>query len=160
MNVDELVVSYKDWIFRQAKFYYRNPDDALDLAGDTIYRCLQRSHQFDRSKDFKPWALTIMANIYITDMKRRKCVPFDVTDEIDRRISQDSADSRLIFRQIVAEMRKCARNYIGAECLLMYIKGYDYSEIAESQNITVGTVKSRIYSLRNALRKVLNVSKC
>ena len=37
----------------------------------------------------------------------------------------------------------------------MYIAGYKYSEIAEKMGLPLGTIKSRIFSTRKRLRKML-----
>lgn len=38
----------------------------------------------------------------------------------------------------------------------MYLSGYKYSEIAESMNLPLGTVKSRIFLARRKLQKRLS----
>ena len=37
----------------------------------------------------------------------------------------------------------------------MFLQGYKYEEIAETLNISIGTVRSRIHTIRGKLRKTL-----
>lgn len=157
MDLEDLVVMHAGWIKKKARYYYVDEADADDLASETIYKCLSQRDRFDASRSFKPWAHTIMENIYKMQYNRRKCVLFTGYDEIGTALSDISSDQRSIVRLMLSIIRECVRKSCCIECVLLYAKGYDYAEIAVKTGIPVGTVKSRIAAGRKILRNALRL---
>ncbi len=156
MNVEDLVVEYAGWIREKARQYYADEYDADDLASETIYKCLNQSRSFDIDRSFKPWALTIMENTYITQYNRRRCVMFTGIDECGGCKGYNYADQEASINSILSVIRECWRKSCCIECVILYAKGYCYDEIAELVSIPVGTVKSRVSAGRKMLREALN----
>lgn len=155
MTIEDLVVRHAGWIRMKAAAFYSDKADADDLAGETIFKCLNDGHRFDASRSFKPWAYTIMVNTYKVQYNRRKCVLFTGYDEIGTALSDLRTDQRAIVTRMYSIIRDCRRKSCCMECVLLYAKGYDYSEIAEKVGIPIGTVKSRISAGRKFLQKAL-----
>lgn len=155
MNIEHLVVEYYDWLLRKARRYYANEYDAEDLASETIEKLLVSKTHFDTRKSFKPWALTVMQNTYITRYNRQMCVPFVSLDGDYTLASSYLADQELAISNILEAVRKCARKSISIECVILYAKGYNYQEIAKMLRLPVGTVMSRISNGRKMLRQAL-----
>ncbi len=155
MGIEEIVIDHIGWIRKKARYYYQDNDDADDLASETICKCLSEGSRFDASRSFKPWAHTIMENTYKMQYNRRKCVPFVGYDEIGTALSSLRTDQLAIFHSALSMVRKCMKDSCCIECVLLYAKGYDYSEIAAMLRIPEGTVKSRISAGRKMLRKAL-----
>lgn len=156
MNIEELVVKHVAWIHKKARRYYSDEYEADDLASETIYKCLNQGKRFDSERSFKPWALTIMENIYITRYNRRRCVLFTGIDDYDPYSESESADQRASVHRIFSVIRECARKSCCIDCVLLYAKGYSYDEIADIERIPVGTVKSRVAAGRKMLRATLD----
>lgn len=156
MNIEDLVVKHAGWINKKARYYYANESDADDLASETIYKCLKQAHRFNSDMSFKPWALTIMENTYITQYNRRKCVLFTGYDEYAPYQGNDYADQRASIDRLLSIIRDCNRKSCCIECVLLYAKGYSYEEISDKIGIPVGTVKSRISAGRKMLREAFN----
>lgn len=156
MNIEDLVVKHAGWIRRKARRYYTDEFDADDLASETIYKCLSQARRFKHDMSFKPWALAIMENTYITQYNRRKCVLFTDYEDYDPYIGDDYADPRASVNRILSIVRDCGRKSCCIECVLLYAKGYSYDEIAEKIGIPVGTVKSRVSAGRKMLREALD----
>ena len=155
MNIELLVIDNITWLHRKAKLFCPNDFDAEDLAGETIEKILRSHAIFDSRKDFRPWALTIMRNIFITLYNRRKCVPFTGMNEDYSYTSSLTADQRLEISLILSKIRKCARQSVAIECVILYAKGYSYDEISKMRGIPKGTVMSRISNGRKILRETL-----
>lgn len=81
MNIADLVVKHTGWIRRKARQFYADRCEADDLASETIYKCLCNANRYNPEMSFKPWALAIMSNIYITQYNRRRCVLFTGLDD-------------------------------------------------------------------------------
>lgn len=156
-DVEQLVTEHTGWLMRLANRFCNNACDASDLASETIYRLLKYGERYSRSREFKPWAKTIMSNIYITEYNRRKCVPFISLEEDYNKYSSFETESQASIRYIVSAIRECAHRSVAIECVLLYAKGYDYDEIGCMVGIPVGTVKSRISNGRKMLRVALDV---
>lgn len=156
MNIEELVIKHAAWIRKKARRYYSDEYEADDLASETIYKCLSQGKRFDSERSFKPWALTIMENTYITQYNRRRCVMFTGLDDYDPYSESESADQRASVQRILSVIRECARKSCCIDCVLLYAKGYSYDEIADIEGIPVGTVKSRVAAGRKMLRDALD----
>lgn len=154
MDVEDLVVRHAEWIRQKAHRYYSDEADADDLASETIYKCLSNARRFDTSMSFRPWALAIMANTYITLYNRRRCVLFTGIDGHDT-YSCERADQRAAVRRLLSVIRRTARTSRSVESVLLYARGYSYDEIAAMEGIPVGTVKSRVATGRRLLRRAL-----
>lgn len=155
MNIDGLVVKYAGWIRQKARRYYSDKNDADDLASETIYKCLSQGDRFDIDKSFKPWALTIMENTFITQYNRRRRVLFTGIDGFEGYSDDGSADQSARVNRILSVIRECGRKSCCIECVLLYAKGYSYDEIGAMVGIPTGTVKSRISAGRKILRESL-----
>lgn len=155
MNIDELVVKYSGWIRRKARWYYSNEDDADDLAGETIYKCLSHGKRFDTERAFLPWVKTIMENTYITQYNRRRCVLFTGLDDSDPYQASETAEQVAEVNRILEIIEDCGKKSCCIECVMLYAKGYSYDEIAGIVGIPTGTVKSRVAAGRKMLREEL-----
>lgn len=155
MGIEDLVVEHAGWIRGKARRYYTDASDADDLASETIYKCLSQAGRYDTKMSFKPWALAIMENTYITQYNRRKRVLFTGYEDYDPYPGYEYADQRASLNRMLSIIRCCSRKSCSIECVMLYAKGYSYNEIADIIGIPVGTVKSRVSSGRKMLREAL-----
>ncbi len=155
MDVERLVVENIAWLRRKAHLYCPNDFDAEDLAEETIEKILRSRDRFDSRKDFRPWALIIMRNTFITRYNRLKCVPFTGMDDDYTYTSPYLADQEMAISHILSIVRECARKSVAIECVILYAKGYNYDEISKMLVIPKGTVMSRISNGRKMLREAL-----
>lgn len=156
MYIEHLVVENISWLHRKALLFFPNEYDAEDLASETIEKILRSRDKFDSRKEFRPWALTVMRNTFITQYNRRKCVPFTGMDNDYSYASPYCADHELEISHILSAIRECARKSIAIECVILYAKGYNYDEISKMLGIPKGTVMSRISNGRRMLRDALD----
>lgn len=154
-TVEQLVAENLGWLRNAALRYCRDLCDAEDLAGETAEKLLRHSGKYDARKSFRPWALAIMRNTFITQCNRRKCVPFSPLDDNYPAVSPYIADQQMAISAILSAVRRYARKSIAVECVILYAKGYNYGEISSMLGIPVGTVMSRISNGRKMLRKAL-----
>ena len=134
-----------------------NNEDADDLLQDTSLRVLDNQEKFTENTNFKGWVLTVMKNIFINNYRKivRNQTVIDQTEDLYHlNLPQDSG--------ILSPESLCAVNELkdGIERLpldlripfRMHVEGYKYEEIAESMNLPIGTVKSRIFWARKKLQ--------
>ena len=155
MDIDSLVVDNLLWLKRKAQQFCYNDFDIEDLVSETIEKMLVSRYRFDSRKDFRPWAMIIMRNTFITQYNRRKCLPFVGMDEEYMYASPYTADQEIAVSRIISIIRDCARKSVAIECVMLYAKGYNYDEIAQILGIPIGTVMSRISNGRKMIRAAL-----
>ena len=152
MNAHELIANHIGWIESMARRLCRDRAEASDLAGETIIKCLNQSEGFDVSREFKPWALTILTNTFRTLYNRKKCVPFSGYDLCDNFISPHRSDEMAMYNEVTDAICQLHNKSVCIQCVLLYIEGFTYAEIGQLLGIGVGTVKSRMREARRMLR--------
>lgn len=155
MDIERLVVDNISWLHKKARLFFTNDFDADDLTHETIEKILRNHERYDARKEFRPWALAVMRNTYITQYNRRRCVPFTGMDDDYCYTSPFSADQSLAISNILSTIRAAARRSVAVECVILYAKGYNYTEISQMLGIPMGTVMSRISNGRKILREAL-----
>lgn len=137
-----------------------NRDDAYDLIQDTILRALDNEDKYVENTNFKGWVFTIMRNIFINNYRRQVRAGVRVgegSDDYRVDISYDSSfsnpDNSFALSDVQTAINRFAPGY--RIPFSMHLAGYHYVEIAEYMNLPVGTIKSRIYYVRQRLRREL-----
>jgi RNA polymerase sigma factor (sigma-70 family) len=138
-----------------------NYEDAQDLVQETFLKALTNRDKFAANTNLKAWTFTIMKNTFINNYRQsvRNNTILDKTDDLYYlNLSKESSiglpDSALSEKEIQNEI-----NRIDIDQRLpfeMYNKGYKYKEIAEKLNLSIGTVKSRIFFTRKKLMEALD----
>lgn len=138
-----------------------NLDDAEDLLQDTYLKVMQNENSYKDDTNLKAWVITIMKNTFINNYRRkqRSKVFIDQSEDLyylSNTVSskEDDADMHLYYSEInkkIQEKREEQRKPFE-----MYVDGYKYQEIADEMQISIGTVKSRIFFMRKRLMEELN----
>jgi RNA polymerase sigma-70 factor (ECF subfamily) len=133
-----------------------NQEDANDLVQETYLKALTFKDKYVHHTNLKAWLFTIMKNIFINNYRRTKKgrTIMDTTDDMNiynRKITHfpvtpDSAVAEQEIREVVDGLEDDHR--IPFE---MHTQGFKYKEIAEELDISIGTVKSRIFFGRKKL---------
>ncbi len=139
-----------------AKKLTGNEDDAQDLLQETYLKALVFRDKFVESTNLKAWLFTIMKNIFINNYRRnvRARTIIDTTDNLyhlnnSTKQGPITPDSDLSEKEILSEIEKLSdEQRIPFE---MHTQGFKYKEIAEELDISIGTVKSRIFFTRKKL---------
>ena len=154
------LIGMQSYLLYFAKKLTMNEEDANDLVQETNYKALLFKDKYIHQTNFKAWLFTIMKNIFINNYRRNKKAKtfIDNTDNlhyIHQRIdvfpvSPDSELSEKEIRNTVATLEDEQR--IPFE---MHTRGFKYKEIADELDISIGTVKSRIFFGRKKLMERL-----
>lgn len=135
----------------------KNSDDAKDLFQETAYRAMTNRDKFRPGTNFKAWLFTIMKNIFINNYRKRvkKNTIIDSTDNLYFINSGDSIIDNNAGRNILMhELNAMIENLDESirKPFMMHYLGYKYQEIADDLDLPLGTVKSRIFFARKALK--------
>ncbi len=138
-----------------------NKDDAEDLLQDTTLKVLDNQDKFAENVNFKGWVLTIMKNIFINNYRKivRNQTIIDKTEDfhllnLPQNSGFDSPESSYVVGEISNSIDSFPDEY--RVPFSMHIQGFKYEEIAQSMNLPIGTVKSRIFLARKRLQEQLH----
>lgn len=91
-----------------------------------------------------------MHNTFINN----KCKKIEILSEkVSEMYSEIYFDDTPNYRELITLVKSMSQEYFLP--LMLYAAGYKYHEIAENLGISIGTVKSRIHSARQRLKKML-----
>ncbi len=163
-----LVLHYQDMIFNTALRILGDDDQAADAAQDTFLSAFRNLKAF-RGGSFKAWLLRTATNLCYDELRRRKrrpSIPLELeTDEGEEMESPRwLADPNLSPEQEAEadELEHAIQHCLDAlptefrtVVVLADIQGLDYTEVAASVRVPLGTVKSRLARARLRLRECL-----
>jgi len=136
----------------------KNGEEAKDLFQETAFRALTNRDKFRPGTNFKAWLFTIMKNIFINNYRKKVKANtiFDATDN-DYYINSGSnvvlngSESQIMMKELwrmISELDESIR-----VPFVMHYEGFKYQEIADKLELPLGTVKSRIFFARKALKE-------
>ena len=146
---------HKDRAYGLAFHYTRNKEDAMDVVQDAFVRAYVKLDKFDVRREFGPWLLSIVRNLSIDLLRKRKRRRTDELPEVlPERSSRNRADRTLLRREIwdlLSELSAPQREIV----FLKDYQGHSYAEIAAIMEIPMGTVMSRLHHARKNLARIL-----
>jgi RNA polymerase sigma-70 factor (ECF subfamily) len=159
---EPIVRAYEGRLYGVAVSLVHNSEDARDLVQDTFVRAFKSLELYDPERPFLGWVLSVCRNICI-DFLRRRRYGRSMDDDQDERSFQLADPGAETDRSLLdSETRSLiwkALSLLSSEhrevLVLKDIQDLEYGEIAEILNIPQGTVASRVYYARQALRKSL-----
>ena len=162
-SFEPLVKEHEKKIYNLALRMTGDPDDAYDVAQDAFVKAYTSLKDFRGESAFGSWLYRLASNVcldFLRREKRRGTVSLTVEDEeldiADLRFSPEDELERTELRDAIntALMRlpAAARQMI----VMRDVSGLSYAEIAETLDLELGTVKSRIARAREKLIAVLS----
>ena len=159
---EPLVRAYEPSGLRLATGMLGNLDDARDALQDSFVKAYEALHRFDLRRPFGPWFFQILRN-HCRDMLRSRQARFKM-EVLDENLELRPADAekgpeRTRQRSAARELLWHALEQVGDEhreiLVLKELQGFRYNEIAQILDIPEGTVASRLFHARRALRDAL-----
>ena len=156
---EEIARDHGRFLYTVAYRLTGNHDDAQDLVQEVLLR-VQRGLAGYRPGTLEGWLSRITTNAFLDDVRRRKRRPTDpIGDDPDRLLpaapgADDALDAAGLPDHVQAAVASLPDDYRVA-VVLCDVVGLPYQEIAESLDVPVGTVRSRIHRGRAQLREVL-----
>ncbi len=152
---EEVYKTSSSFVYNVALRIVNNREDALEVSQEVFMIIYHKLKGFRFESSFKTWAYRITANCAINFAKknsRAKTVPYDdafgegaVVNEARTRMDQEH-QSQLV-ENLLAELNCDQRACV----VLRDIQGLSYEEIAQTLNININTVRSRLKRSREKL---------
>jgi len=143
-----------------ARWIVRDRALAEDAAQEAFVRAFRAIKRFKRGEPFYPWFYRILRNCCFTLLRRRRRkglsldaeqAPVAVATSGDPVEAASRSERRAIVRAAVARLSAPHREILH----LAHFEGLAYREIAACLAIPIGTVMSRLWAARQALKREL-----
>ncbi len=154
-----LVEAYQTHVYNLCYRMLGEPQAAEDAAQETFLRAYQHLHRYDEKRPFATWLLSIAAHYCIDRMRRRKFLSSSLDDEEHGGFELPDVDAPNPEAEAVrGEQRERMQTVLArldavdrAAIVLRYWQDSSEVEIAETLNLTVSAVKSRLHRARREL---------
>lgn len=168
----QLLELHQNRLFSIALRMVSNRDDAAEVTQDAMLKIIQHIDTFRSEAQITTWMTRIVMNQAITRLRRRKLRDHASIDSA--RSNHTDHDQASTLRQVLEDHREPGPDQrvqesemidqlliaidrldtdFRAVLVLRDIEEMDYQQIADTLEIKVGTVKSRLFRARLALRQ-------
>jgi RNA polymerase sigma-70 factor, ECF subfamily len=156
----DLAMPLFDQLYNFARWLTQDSAEADDLVQETYTKALRGFSSFQAGTNFRAWMYRILRNSFLSSRTGLKVmVPLDgEADEGLLPIENATPESILIeladrktIQQALTDLPVPFREIL----LLCEVEEMSYQEIAETLAIPIGTVMSRLFRARRALRELL-----
>jgi RNA polymerase sigma-70 factor (ECF subfamily) len=170
---ERLILKYQNRIYNAILRICANPDDAAELTQDTFVKVIENIDKFEGRSSFYTWAFRIGVNLTLNYCQRSVKLGLKSLDAED---NEDDNNNRGVLKEfltddslpdpaVVAQNKELCRIVIKAlmklddaqraVVVLRDIEGMNYAQIAETLDIELGTVRSRLSRARTNLREIM-----
>jgi RNA polymerase sigma-70 factor (ECF subfamily) len=154
----KLVEKYQKPVYSVCYRMLGTPTAAEDAAQEAFIRAYQALDRYDPDRSFATWLLSIASNYSIDQIRKRKVTILSMDSEKygwmvppDPGPSPERAalekEKQALVQSLLAELSETDR----AAVILQFWHEYSYEEIAETLELSVSAVKSRLFRARRLL---------
>ncbi len=162
----EIVEEYQGFVYNFSLRLTGNRENAWDLASEVFMRVLSQLSKYSPEFPFKSWIGRVTYTTGLNYLRKHKRtiqieslagdVPFEVPD--DGEIPDDVVIDNSIRKSVSDAIQKLKPDF-RAIITLCDIEELSYEDAAQALSIPLGTVRSRLFRARSALKKILNGTK-
>jgi len=161
MEFNKQLTNLQDNLSYFANTLTQNSEDAKDLVQETYLKALTYRDKFEDNTNLKAWTYTIMKNTFINNYRRNSKINMVLDSTTDlfflnssKSAEDASPESVLSHKEVSAVVDNLEDEH--RIPFKMHHEGYKYKEIADKLDLSIGTVKSRIFFSRKKLMKSLH----
>lgn len=149
-NINYIVNTYGDMLFRVAYQYTRNRSEAEDITQDVFVAMLKKI-PFKSEEHLKAWLIRVAINKSINYLKsnRKKVLSLDENIDVATEHSESGEMEELL------ELPEFDRSVI----YLYYYEGYSIKEIAKITGKSANSINIRLFRAREKLKTLLEERK-
>jgi RNA polymerase sigma-70 factor, ECF subfamily len=158
---NEMATQHLDALYRTALRLTGRPQDAEDLVQETYLRAWRSLHTYRPGTNPKAWLFRILHNAHI-DRFRMSSRTVPTVDELEGQdpafVVHETPETLVVSGLMDAEVRQALMDIpeVFRACLILAdLEGFSYQEIADILGIPRGTVMSRLFRGRRAMRRLL-----
>ena len=131
---------------------------ADDLAQATCERALQNADKFTPGTDLDRWLFTMARRVFLNDIRAtavrtgQGLVPVEDTDLADQK---PDVETNILAREVL-DMVQALPEGQRLAATLVYVEGYSYRDAAAFLEVPVGTIMSRLATVRQTIARQTN----
>jgi RNA polymerase sigma-70 factor (ECF subfamily) len=154
-------LAHADALYNFGRYLSRDPVAAEDLVQETFARALAAVDQFAHGSNLKSWLFRILRNTFIDLYRRDQRAQTDSgLDTVGNRGAAAPDDGATPRQEREVTSRELEQAILSLTddarvAVLLDLEGFSEAEMAETLGCAVGTVKSRLFRARAALRERL-----
>ena len=160
---DTLFTRHRDMIYAMLLKYAGNCDDVDDLMQEAFMKAYIKIGLYDPKYDFGAWIYTIARNTFVDFERTRKSTALNPENiPLENSSAQQTSTPTPEDYIINAQQRVQIERYIAMLpedyrrlFELRFLDEYSYEEIAEKLDMKLGTVKTRIFRVRNMMCRLI-----
>lgn len=157
--LDAFIAEYGKRLYFLCLKLERDSMRAEELYQETWLKALKGIKTFDSQQSFYPWITKICVNTYRSLLKKRALenifADFRSNEQKDHILESAEVRKNDPVREDLLEALKKLDSRKRLVVVLHYYEGYGIKEIAELTGVREGTVKSRLHTAREELRREL-----
>lgn len=161
---NRLMEMHEKRMYAVALRMFGNREDAQDCLQEAMLRAYRSIGNFKAQSSFGTWVYRITMNTCLDEIRRKKNkqnASLDGMLDLGWSPSDESAvpEKQVIRKELNRKINQCIRELpedMRSAIIMRDIHGYSYDEIAETLNVNVGTIKSRISRGREKLREKMS----
>ena len=169
----QLLENYQHRLFSVSLRMLGNRDDAAEITQDAMLKVVQNIDKYNGQAAISTWMIRIVMNLSISYLRKRRLrmtasldAPIgsnggDQPSALSNHISDDgelTPDLSVQNDEMIQKMHQCLEaleDDFRAVIILRDLNEMDYQAISDVLDIPVGTVKSRLFRARLALRQAM-----
>lgn len=151
------IVVQRPMLMRLAMKFYRDVTAAEDAVQDTFMRALANRASFARGSNLAAWLTTILKNAFLAGARRNWNQRVILTGDpgyADHIPSADNPERAIIVSETYSEFESELVEAQKSTLMLLGL-GFTYQQVAEHEDISEGTVKSRAKRGRDRLAEMV-----
>lgn len=154
----QLVRKYTPDAYRTAFMVLRDRNEVEDVVQESFLTCYRKINSFRMESSFKTWLYRIVVN-RCYDRLRKRNRENEALNKMSLSLDNSCEDingleSRLDLREVILGLRPEHRLVL----TLYYGMDFGVQKVADILGVPVGTVKSRLNSARNMIRRSLTTN--
>jgi len=159
-SFEDLALPLFDQLYNFARWLTQDTAEAEDLVQETYTKALRGFRSFQAGTNFRAWMYRILRNSFLSSRTGLKTtVALDSEEHEDSLPAENATPESLLLAQADREMVQATVSELPVHfreiLLLCEVEEMSYQEIAETLAIPAGTVMSRLFRARKALRGLL-----
>ncbi len=159
MSFEDLALPLFDQLYNFARWLTQDTAEAEDLVQETYAKALRGFSSFQPGTNFRAWMYRILRNSFLSSRTGLKATVAMDEEEGGVLPVETATPESLLIEQADREMIQQALERLPVlfrEILLLCeVEEMSYQDIAETLAIPIGTVMSRLFRARKALRTAL-----
>lgn len=152
----QLVRNYKNFVWKTAMGILLDPVEAEDVVQEAFVRTYLSLKDLRKAETFPSWLATVTTRLAIDAARKaaKRSVPTPLPEHLLDVASQrgyGEIETRMVLESLMAKLSVDERTTL----VLRELEGLSYQEMADRLDIPIGTVRSRLFTARTALKTLL-----